>query len=150
LEDEELTPLQIKLEQIAGTLGKWAYFSAFMIFVTQYLYYLTKLAFDDSLSLLQLTTLIRILDYFTTAIAIVIVAVPEGLPLAVSLSLAFSMDGMKADNLLIKNPEAVETMGMIDQICTGKTATLTNNKMDVQSYFVCGKMLERPLKSKSH
>ena len=116
-----------------------------MIFVTQCLYYLTKLAFDDSLSLLQLTTLIRILDYFTTAIAIVIVAVPEGLPLAVSLSLAFSMDGMKADNLLIKNPEAVETMGMIDQICTGKTATLTNNKMDVQSYFVCGKMLERPL-----
>jgi P-type E1-E2 ATPase len=120
------------LEQIAGVLGKWAYFSAFIIFVSQCLYFLIKNSIvGEGRSMLELNTLIRILDFFTTAIAIVIVAVPEGLPLAVSLSLAFSMDSMKKDNLLVKNIEAVETMGMVDSICTGKTATLTNNYMNV-------------------
>lgn len=92
---------------------------------------------------MQIDTLVKILDFFTTALAIVIVAVPEGLPLAVTLSIAFSMDAMKNDKLLIKKNDAFETMGMINQICTGKTATLTNNRMNVNCYYTCGKFIDR-------
>ena len=76
-------------------------------------------------------TLLRILRFFTVGIAIVIVAVPEGLPLAISISMAFSVDTMKADNLLVKKLEAPENLGYIREICTGKTATLTENNMSV-------------------
>jgi P-type E1-E2 ATPase len=51
--------------------------------------------------------------------------VPEGLPLAVSIAMAFSIDVMKRDQLLVKNLEASEAMGTVTEICTGKTATLT-------------------------
>jgi magnesium-transporting ATPase (P-type) len=64
--------------------------------------------------LIELDTLLKVLDFFTTALAIVIVAVPEGLPLAVSLAVAFSMDAMKNDNLLVKETEAFEKMGMVN------------------------------------
>lgn len=61
--------------------------------------------------LLEGETLMRLLDFFTTCLTIIIVAVPEGLPLAVSICLAYSIDTMKNDNLLVKNMEACETMG---------------------------------------
>lgn len=73
-----------------------------------------------------------ILRIFTTAVAVVIVAIPEGLPLAVSISMAFSVDTMKKDNLLVKKMAACEALGFIKEICTGKTATLTNNDMEVK------------------
>ena len=78
----------------------------------------------------------RLLDFFTTALTIVIVAVPEGLPLAVSISLAYSIGTMKKDNLLVKNMEACETMGTVSNICTGKTATLTKNEMTVTQMYI--------------
>ena len=73
-----------------------------------------------------------ILRIVTTAIAVVIVAIPEGLPLAVSISMAFSVDTMKKDNLLVKKMSACENLGYIKEICTGKTATLTCNDMHVE------------------
>ena len=63
------------------------------------------------------------------------VAVPEGLPLAISISMAFSIDVMKKDNLLVKKMEACETLGQIREICTGKTATLTENNMTVNRFY---------------
>jgi P-type E1-E2 ATPase len=114
-----------------------------LIFITQCVFLLIKIWISPDTSLLQIDTLVKILDFFTTALAIIIVAVPEGLPLAVSLSVAFSMDAMKSDNLLVKKNEAFETMGMVNQICTGKTATLTNNKMNVNCYYTCGKFIDR-------
>lgn len=67
--------------------------------------------------------------------AIIIVAVPEGLPLAVSLSLAYSIDTMKKDNLLVKKFSACESLGLVNTICTGKTGTLTSNDMKVKKYY---------------
>lgn len=86
-------------------------------------------------SLLSNETLGKLLDFFTTALTIIIVAVPEGLPLAVSISMAFSIDTMKRDNLLVKKIEACETMGTITEICTGKTGTLTKNDMSVSAFY---------------
>lgn len=85
--------------------------------------------------LLSAETATKILRIVTTAVAIIIVAIPEGLPLAVSISMAFSVDTMKKDNLLVKKAGACESLGYIKEICTGKTATLTKNDMKVTQFF---------------
>ena len=69
--------------------------------------------------------------YFTLSITVIIVAVPEGLPLAVVLSLAYSVLRMKDDGVLVRNLNAPEVMGKVEEICTGKTGTLTTGDMKV-------------------
>ena len=74
--------------------------------------------------------------YFTIGISIVIVAVPEGLPLAITIAMAFSVDTMKKDQLLVKKLDAPENLGFIRDIWTGKTATLTANDMTVNQFLI--------------
>ena len=66
-------------------------------------------------------------------------AIPEGLPLALTISLAFSMGKMAVENNLVKTLSSCETMGSATTICTDKTGTLTANRMDVRACFVGGK-----------
>jgi magnesium-transporting ATPase (P-type) len=105
------------------------------------LFLVCKILFT-SLSLLDENTPKKLLRTFTTAVAIVAVAIPEGLPLAVSISMAFSVDTMKRDNLLVKKTVASENLGYIKEILTGKTATLTKNEMRVQEYIVGRRVIE--------
>jgi len=78
----------------------------------------------------------RIIDFFITSITVVIVAVPEGLPLAVTISMAYSMNKMREDQNLVKVLSACETMGNATTICSDKTGTLTQNKMTVVQTFI--------------
>lgn len=79
---------------------------------------------------------LTLLEYLITGITIIVVAVPEGLPLAVTLALAFSVQKMQKDNNLVKHIDACETMGSATAICSDKTGTLTTNKMTVmKSWF---------------
>ena len=73
----------------------------------------------------------NILDIIILCISIVVVAIPEGLPLAVTLSLAFSIKKMMDHNNLVRKMHACETMGGANYICTDKTGTLTKNEMSV-------------------
>lgn len=70
------------------------------------------------------------------------VAVPEGLPLAVTIALAYSVKKMMKDNNLVRHLDACETMGNATTICSDKTGTLTTNRMTVVRAFVCGTMHE--------
>jgi P-type E1-E2 ATPase len=70
------------------------------------------------------------------------VAVPEGLPLAVTISLAFSVMKMKDENNLVRRLEASETMGGANNICTDKTGTLTMNRMTVREFWTAEKVYE--------
>jgi Ca2+ transporting ATPase len=79
--------------------------------------------------------LVELLNYFILGITVVVVAIPEGLPLAVTLSLAFSVKKMLLDNNLVRKMEACETMGGANTICSDKTGTLTLNKMTLTSYW---------------
>jgi Ca2+ transporting ATPase len=73
---------------------------------------------------------------FIVGVTVVVVAIPEGLPLAVTISLAFSVNQMRKKNVLVRHLYAVESMGCVDNICSDKTGTLTQNKMHVtQLYF---------------
>merc|ERR1719340_55216 len=72
-------------------------------------------------------------------VTVLVVAVPEGLPLAVTLSLAYSVKKMMADNNLVRHLDACETMGNATTICSDKTGTLTTNRMTVVQAYVAGK-----------
>ena len=77
---------------------------------------------------------------FIIAVTIIVVAVPEGLPLAVTLSLAYSVNEMKKLNNLVRHLDASETMGQATNICSDKTGTLTQNIMKVVSLYVQDEM----------
>merc|ERR1712078_347399 len=83
----------------------------------------------------------EIVHYIVQAITILAVAVPEGLPLAVTLSLAFSSSKMSLDNNLVKTLKACETMGSATTICSDKTGTLTANRMTVKAAWAFGAYL---------
>ena len=77
----------------------------------------------------------EMLHYLIIGITVIVVAIPEGLPLAVTLSLAYSVKKMLEDNNLVRKMQACETMGGADMICSDKTGTLTMNKMTLTSYY---------------
>ena len=80
-------------------------------------------------------TLKKLIEFVIIAITIIVVADPEGLPLAVTISLAFSVMKMKEENNLVRKLEASETMGGANEICTDKTGTLTKNQMTVREIY---------------
>ena len=81
----------------------------------------------------------NIVDAFSLAVTVLIISIPEGLPVAVTISLAFSFKHMQKDNLLICEQSAMEKMAKITEICMGKTGSLTTKKMDVKRFWIQGK-----------
>jgi len=132
LEKEQAqTPLQEKLDDMAAMIGYIGMAAAAATFIA--LMVIRFLAIKNNT--LDLSTdegwFQTILEAFIIAVTIVVVAVPEGLPLAVTISLAFSTKKMLKDNNLIRHLHACETMGNATNICSDKTGTLTENKMKV-------------------
>ena len=93
---------------------------------------------SENNDLLTIETLNSLVSFLIISITIVVVAVPEGLPLAVTISLAFSVMKMKKENNLVRKLEASETMGGESEICTDKTGTLKKNQMTVMEYYTMG------------
>ena len=129
----EPTPLNIQLTRLANLIGKIGFTAAglaFAIFfikdVLLYYDFSTFHTFNDWLPALKQT-----LQYFMMAVTLIVVAVPEGLPMSVTLSLALNMRRMLSTNNLVRKMHACETMGAITTICTDKTGTLTQNLMQV-------------------
>ena len=129
----EPTPLNIQLTKLANLIGKIGFTVAglaFLIFfikdVVLYFDFGTLNGWHDWLPVLE-----RTLKYFMMAVTLIVVAVPEGLPMSVTLSLALNMRRMLATNNLVRKMHACETMGAITVICTDKTGTLTQNLMQV-------------------
>jgi Ca2+-transporting ATPase len=83
----------------------------------------------------------ELLDAVIIAITVIVVAIPEGLPLAVVIALSFASKKMQDLNNLVKKPPSAEAMGGATHICSDKTGTLTQNKMTVMSLAVPGKIL---------
>ena len=81
--------------------------------------------FSGTAAFLTWASAMQILNFFIIAVTIIVVAVPEGLPLAVTISLAFSVQKMFKENNLVKRLHASETMGGANEICSDKTGTLT-------------------------
>ncbi|MDL2244283.1 calcium-translocating P-type ATPase, PMCA-type [Parabacteroides sp. OttesenSCG-928-J18] len=127
------TPLQIQLKGLAALISKVGYTVAGLTFVAL----LGKLLlFSPSVPWLDMVG--DILNIFMIAVTLIVVSVPEGLPMSVTLSLALSMNRMLKTNNLVRKMHACETMGAATVICTDKTGTLTQNQMQVyRTNFYC-------------
>ncbi|RPA85866.1 calcium-translocating P-type ATPase [Ascobolus immersus RN42] len=127
-EETEATPLQMKLNNLAEGIAKLGGASALLLFVVLLIKFLAQLKTSNATGAQKGQNFMRIL---ITAITVVVVAVPEGLPLAVTLALAFATTRMLKDNNLVRILRACETSGNATTICSDKTGTLTQNRMTV-------------------
>ena len=123
------TPLYVQLDKLASMIskvGSVVSVAAFVIFLVHDI--LTNPAWGgkDYFYMAEI-----VLDYFMMAVTLIVMAVPEGLPMAVTLSLALNMRRMLKSNNLVRKLHACETMGAVTVICTDKTGTLTQNQMQV-------------------
>ncbi|KAF4341903.1 calcium-translocating P-type ATPase PMCA-type [Fusarium beomiforme] len=126
--DIESTPLQKKLEGLAVAIAKLGGGASLLMFFILLFRFCANLPGDDRPAEEKASTFV---DLLVVAIAIIAVAVPEGLPLAVTLALAFATTRLLKENNLVRVLRACETMGNATCICSDKTGTLTTNKMTV-------------------
>ena len=125
------TPLHMQLDKLAkriSKVGSVVSVTAFFIFLIHDI--LTNPAWGgkDYFYMAEI-----VLKYFMMAVTLIVMAVPEGLPMAITLSLALNMRRMLKSNNLVRKLHACETMGAVTVICTDKTGTLTQNKMQVSA-----------------
>ncbi|KAL9640635.1 MAG: hypothetical protein Q9204_000624 [Flavoplaca sp. TL-2023a] len=125
-EDAQTTPLQSKLNVLATYIAKLGLGAGLILFMATFIKYLTHLGDIEGGPAAKGQ---QFLNVFIVAVTIVVVAVPEGLPLAVTLALAFATTRMMKDNNLVRLLRACETMGNATTVCSDKTGTLTQNKM---------------------
>lgn len=131
VQEGDPTPLSEKLDGLADLITKASYVIAGLIIVGRMMMYFLQgnASFSDTTGWMNFIK--YTLDSIMIAVTIVVVAVPEGLPMAVTLSLAFSMKRLMQQNTLPRTMHACETMGATSVICTDKTGTLTQNQMNV-------------------
>ncbi|XP_057982051.1 putative calcium-transporting ATPase 11, plasma membrane-type isoform X2 [Malania oleifera] len=149
------TPLQVKLNGVATVIGKIGLAFAVLTFLVLTMRFLVEKKSHNALTEWSSSDALKLLNYFAIAVTIIVVAVPEGLPLAVTLSLAFAMKKLMNERALVRRLSACETMGSANCICTDKTGTLTTNHMVVNKIWICrksndinGKKSENVLKSR--
>ncbi|KAL2266095.1 hypothetical protein VTJ83DRAFT_5447 [Remersonia thermophila] len=129
-EDPEITPLQSKLNVIAEHIAKLGGATALLLFLVLFIIFLVRLPRQYA-PLTPAEKGQHFIEIFIVVVTIVVVAIPEGLPLAVTLALAFATTRMLKDNNLVRHLKACEVMGNATTICSDKTGTLTQNKMQV-------------------
>ncbi|EOY26435.1 Autoinhibited Ca(2+)-ATPase 9 isoform 4 [Theobroma cacao] len=150
----EETPLQVRLNGVAtfiGIVGLAVAVSVLAVLLARYFTGHTEDPNGNREFIKGQTTVEDafndVVKIFTIAVTIIVVAVPEGLPLAVTLTLAYSMRKMMADKALVRRLSACETMGSATTICSDKTGTLTLNEMTVVEAFVGKKKINPPADS---
>ena len=125
------TPLSKKLNGLADWITNASYVLAVLIIIGRIVWYFVSYDADFSSSDFWVDFVSYVLKTIMIAVTLVVVAVPEGLPMSVTLSLAFSMRKLMKSNTLPRTMHACETMGAASVICTDKTGTLTKNMMEV-------------------
>ncbi|KAK9067596.1 hypothetical protein SSX86_011707 [Deinandra increscens subsp. villosa] len=148
-DNNEQTPLQSRLNKLTSLIGKVGLAVAFLVLTVMLIRYFTGNTEDENGNREyngKRTSVNEILDsvtgIFSAAVTIVVVAIPEGLPLAVTLTLAYSMKRMMGDQAMVRKLSACETMGSATVICTDKTGTLTMNQMTVTKFWLGLKYME--------
>ncbi|KAL7220305.1 hypothetical protein ACSBR2_013220 [Camellia fascicularis] len=145
----EQMPLQARLNKLTSAIGKVGLVVAFLVLVVLLVRYFTgntkdangNTEFNGSKT--KVNEIINsVVGIVAAAVTIVVVAIPEGLPLAVTLTLAYSIKRMMADQAMVRKLSACETMGSATVICTDKTGTLTLNQMKVTKFWLGQESME--------
>ncbi|RKF76215.1 Calcium-transporting ATPase 2 [Golovinomyces cichoracearum] len=145
-EDPEVTPLQSKLNTLAEYIAKLGGGAGLLLFTVLFIEFLARLPSNNATATEKGQQFLQI---FIVTVTIIVVAVPEGLPLAVTLALAFATTRMLKDNNLVRHLKACEVMGNATAICSDKTGTLTQNKLQIVA-GTFGKSLEFKCFRESH
>ncbi|KAL9410698.1 hypothetical protein AB3S75_044468 [Citrus x aurantiifolia] len=142
-DNSEQTPLQTRLNKLTSSIGKVGLAVAFLVLVVLLVRYFTGKTTDENGnqeyngSKTKVDDIVNaVVGIVADAVTIIVVAIPEGLPLAVTLTLAYSMKRMMADQAMVRKLSACETMGSATTICTDKTGTLTENRMKVTKFWL--------------
>eukprot|EP01116_Phalansterium_solitarium_P021866 TRINITY_DN6997_c0_g1_i2.p1 TRINITY_DN6997_c0_g1~~TRINITY_DN6997_c0_g1_i2.p1 ORF type:complete len:1194 (-),score=489.40 TRINITY_DN6997_c0_g1_i2:187-3768(-) len=141
--EDSPTPLQEHLDGMVVTISYIGIIAAVATFIVLIIHFaVDQAALGSAYRAQNLTEIIHI---FLQALSLVVAVVPEGLPLAVTITLAFSMGSMLKDKNLVRHLSACETMGGATMICSDKTGTLTENRMTVVQMWACGDFISSAL-----
>lgn len=143
---KEKSVLQGKLTKLAVQIGKAGLFMSAITVLILVVLFLVDTFWIQGLPWIKDCTPIYIqffVKFFIIGVTVLVVAVPEGLPLAVTISLAYSVKKMMKDNNLVRHLDACETMGNATAICSDKTGTLTMNRMTVVQVFIAGRHFKK-------
>lgn len=148
---EEETPLQIKLGNLGGMIAKISSVIAGLLFIFMVAkMVLNGLRVDTSSVFGFLDSIDEVKTAFTVCVALIVAAVPEGLPTMINMTLAITMQKMAKINALVTKKEACETIGSVSVICSDKTGTLTQNRMTVEISYIDGRYIKDKIESNSY
>ena len=129
--EAQMTPFQQKLETLANVIGTYAKLITLACLVVFTGLWLLHAMLGDE-PLVSDHSFKQAIDLGCTLAALLAISLPEGMPLVISMAMAFSVQSLKQENLLIKNLDGLETSGQLIEVVTGKTATLTEGEMNVE------------------
>ena len=134
-DDTDLTPLKKQLNELSNLIGDLGYLMAILIGIVLFLKE-TIINLTSGISIWTSHELDVLVNAFIIAVTVIVVAIPEGLPMAVTIALAYSVDKMKREHNLVKHLDKSEAMGNVNNVCTDKTGTLTLGVMKVCAFYI--------------
>ena len=134
-DDADLTPLKKQLNDLSNLIGNLGYIFAILIGCTLLVKESILLLLTGG-SIISSKELDILVNAFIIAVTVIVVAIPEGLPMAVTIAFAFSVDKMKKEHNLVKHLDKSEAMGNVNNVCTDKTGTLTLGVMRIAAFFI--------------
>ena len=134
-DDADLTPLKKQLNELSNLIGDLGYLMAILIGIVLFLKE-TIINLTSGISIWTSHELDVLVNAFIIAVTVIVVAIPEGLPMAVTIALAYSVDKMKREHNLVKHLDKSEAMGNVNNVCTDKTGTLTLGVMKVCAFYI--------------
>ncbi len=140
-DDDRESPLKVKLSNLAGGISKFGYIGGIAIAVALMIQRMSAAGFADYFNLGFASILADLLDAVILAVIIIVMAVPEGLPLMIALVSAMNMGKMLKDNVLVRKISGIETAGSLNILFSDKTGTITKGKLEVVN-FVDGSLNE--------
>ena len=134
-DESNLTPLKKQLNDLSNLIGNLGYIFAILIGLVL-LIKESILNLMAGISLFSSHELDILVNAFIIGVTVIVVAIPEGLPMAVTIAFAFSVDKMKKEHNLVKHLDKSEAMGNVNNVCTDKTGTLTKGEMRLAAFFI--------------
>ena len=134
-DEANLTPLKKQLNDLSNLIGNLGYIFAILIGLVL-LIKESILNLMAGISLFSTHELDILVNAFIIGVTVIVVAIPEGLPMAVTIAFAFSVDKMKKEHNLVKHLDKSEAMGNVNNVCTDKTGTLTKGEMRLAAFFI--------------
>lgn len=139
-ESNDETPLKLRLRMLANSISKIGYFASALVGISYLIYMIIISNHFDKLLIISTISDSRlmfgyILDALTLCVTIIVVSVPEGLPMMITLVLSSNMKRMLKDNVLVRKLMGIDSAGNINVLLTDKTGTLTNGKLDVVGFL---------------